>query len=162
MFPRGAHPTHIGETDRPVRPRGRLDEGSGTPFWVMNLSFRRYPSRSLRRAPRCLLGVSERLLDFLPKENLAETLPDGVLHRGIVRVFGWDQRRFLRLLQHPPSSLGQRARLGLGASVPQRVASRRERPQPRLERLRLPRGEKTQQLECRPTVAHRSGYREGV
>src|SRR5215207_5914885 len=36
MFPKGAHPTQIGVTDSPVRPRGRLEEGPGTSFTVMD------------------------------------------------------------------------------------------------------------------------------
>src|SRR5215211_7095296 len=87
MFPRGAHPTQIGDTERPVRPRGRLDEGSVTPFSAIDPPISE-PSSTLCRTPRRLFGVAERLLDVLPQERLADALPDGVLHRGIARVLG--------------------------------------------------------------------------
>src|SRR5215218_7980004 len=87
MFPRGAHPTQIGDTERPVRPRGRLDEGSVTPFSAIDPPVSE-PSSTLCRTPRRLFGVTERLLDVLPQEHLADALPDGVLHRGIARVLG--------------------------------------------------------------------------
>jgi hypothetical protein len=44
--------------DRPVRPRGRLDEGSVALFSIIDRFFR-WPSSTLRRAPRRLFGVPE-------------------------------------------------------------------------------------------------------
>jgi hypothetical protein len=39
MFPSGAQPTQTGDTEKPVFARGRLDEGSVTPFSVMDSPF---------------------------------------------------------------------------------------------------------------------------
>src|SRR4051794_10838652 len=97
MFPRGAHPTQIGETERRVGPRGRRDVGSGTALSTMGSS-PESPIRALRRAPRYLLGVLEGLSGVLPQKRLADTLPDLVLNSWILSVLGWDEGSFLRLL----------------------------------------------------------------
>jgi hypothetical protein len=99
MSPSGAQPTQIGDTEKPVLPRGRLDEGSITPFADTRLPSRLWKSSTLRRAPRRLFGVRKCLFDVLPQERFAKSLPDGVLDRRIVLVLGRDEGRLLRLLQ---------------------------------------------------------------
>src|SRR5918997_4949907 len=160
MSPSGAQPTQMGDTERPVPPRVRLDEGSVTPLCAIALLSQ--SSSPARRLLRRLLGVPERLLDALPQQRLAEALPDGVLDGGVVLVLGRDERRLLRLFEQPPPPLRQRAVRRLGPSVFQGVGARRERPEPGLERLRLARGEEAQQLDGRGPVADRDRYREGV
>src|SRR5918998_2179738 len=160
MSPSGAQPTQMGDTERPVSPRVRLDEGSVTPSCAIALLS--WSSSLARRAPRRLLGVPERLLEALPQQRLADTLPDGVLDGGVVLVLGRDERRLLRLLEQPPPPLGQRVVRRLGPGVFQGVGARRERPEPGLERLRPARGEETQQVDGRGPVADRDRDREGV
>src|SRR5918998_2614431 len=172
MFPRGPHPTKIGETDKPVPPKGRLHEGSATPslvmdplsqyrmsfllvrevnrcaagVWTMRLQpFRGKPSRTLRRTPRHLLSVFQGLLyTLVPPKCFPDTLPDDVLHRRVVWVLGRDQGHFLRLSEQSPTSLSHGARFGFGASVPEGIAPGGEGAPPRPERSRPPRGEETQ------------------
>ena len=50
MSPSGAHPTHNGETDRPVPPRVLLDEGSTTLFSTIPPVLARYAPSAARRA----------------------------------------------------------------------------------------------------------------
>src|SRR5215212_7728662 len=118
MFPSGAQPTQTGDTEKPVLPRGRLDEGSVTPFSAMDPASLSTPSTALRRALRRRFGVPERFVYALPQESLADALPDGVLHHGIVHVLGRDKSRLLRLLQQPPPPLRQRTDRRLGPGVP--------------------------------------------
>ena len=90
MFPRGAQPTHIGDTNIPVRPRGRRDEGSGTAFSFTDYLSCEETLQALPRSSRRLFGFLENLLDVFPEECFAEALPDGVLHRRIIGVFRRD------------------------------------------------------------------------
>src|ERR687896_1374444 len=114
MSPSGAQPTQMGDTERPVSPRVRLDQGSVTPLCAIALLS--WSSSPACRAPRRLLGVPERLIEALPKQRLAHALPDGVLDGWVVLVLGRDERLLLRLFEQPPPPLRQRAvrRLGPG------------------------------------------------
>src|ERR687894_2265601 len=84
MSPSGAHPTHNGETESPVPSRSLLEVGSTTLFSTIP------PVRVLRalcRPARRGLCVLQRLLQALvPQKRLPDTLPDGVLDSGIVRL----------------------------------------------------------------------------
>src|SRR5215210_67200 len=114
MFPSGAQPTQTGDTEKPVLPRRRLDEGSVTPLSAIDPTSLSTPSSALGRAPRRLFGVPERLIYVLAQERLADALPDSVLHRGVVLVLGRDEGRLLRLFEQTPPPLGQRTRRRLG------------------------------------------------
>src|ERR687894_425485 len=129
MSPRGAHPTQIGETERPVSPRGLLEAGSqilpsATPYLPVSPSL-----PAPRGAARGLLRVSQRPGHVLvTHERLPDTLPDGVLDRRVVRVLWRDQGRAPRPLQKFPPPPGQRPGPGLRAGVLQRVAAARQPP----------------------------------
>lgn len=88
-------------TDNPVCPRGTLAVGSVSLDAILALL------TSLRCADCFGFGVLQSFLYALvAQKRLPEALPDGVLHSGIVRVFGWDQCRLARLFEQLPTAGG--------------------------------------------------------
>src|SRR5215217_2769480 len=83
MSPIGAHPTHSGETERPVPPRILLDDGSTTLPSIIPPAQSLYAPSAARRG----LGVFQRLLyTLVTQERFPDTFLDDLLDAAVYHL----------------------------------------------------------------------------